>query len=215
MNIKTNQEPFPHLIVEDFYDEKELELIWEELNFYTKPGKFLDVEGFKGVIGSTNSSALMLDSIYRDYSQHNEPNFRSISNILTVNRKVFNNTFIEKFSNISDCCSVFGLCNNDTTKVRYYHDGEYYKPHVDAPFNFLAFSYFHKEPKKFSGGELFFPKYDYEYPCDNNSIIYFPGWVKHGVRKVEINESDYYDGWGRYAITTFGNIRDTYGGSSK
>ena len=33
--------PFPHMIIENFYNESELDLIWEELNFYTKPGKFL------------------------------------------------------------------------------------------------------------------------------------------------------------------------------
>ena len=27
--------------------------------------------------------------------------------------------------------------------------------------------------------------------------------VEHGVREVSIKESDYFDGWGRYAITSF------------
>jgi len=31
----------------------------------------------------------------------------------------------------------------------------------------------------------------------------FPGWVEHGVSKVSINDSDYFDGYGRYAITSF------------
>ena len=31
------EEPFPHIIVKNFYNKEELELIWEELNFYTKP----------------------------------------------------------------------------------------------------------------------------------------------------------------------------------
>ena len=70
-------------------------------------------------------------------------------------------------------------------------------------FNFLAFSYFYKEPKKFSGGELIFPSFDYSLTCKNNSIIIFPGWVEHEVSKVEIKNSDYYDGWGRYSINTF------------
>ena len=33
--------------------------------------------------------------------------------------------------------------------------------------------------------------------------IIFPGWVQHGVRTVTIKDSDYYDGFGRYAITSF------------
>ena len=62
---------------------------------------------------------------------------------------------------------------------------------------------FYKKPKKFTGGELYFPKYDYTFDCPNNSTIIFPGWVEHGVNEVKIENSDYYDGYGRYAITSF------------
>ena len=65
-NIKAYKEPFPHLIVDNYYDKEELELIWEELNFYTKPGKFLDAKYFGGVVGKTNSHALALDSVFRE-----------------------------------------------------------------------------------------------------------------------------------------------------
>ena len=56
--------PFPHLIVEDFYNKEELDLIWEELNYYTKPGKLLPAEKFGGIVGYTNSNALALDDVY-------------------------------------------------------------------------------------------------------------------------------------------------------
>jgi Rps23 Pro-64 3,4-dihydroxylase Tpa1-like proline 4-hydroxylase len=197
------ESPFPHLIIENFYNEEELELIWEELNFYTKPNKLVSAENYGGVVGYTDAKALMLDSVYVDNESNNGANYRNLSNILTVNRKVFNSSVTETFANIHDCCSLADKSNYDTTKVRYYHDGEGYDPHTDRPFQFLAFSYFYKEPKRFDGGELYFPKYDYEVPCDNNSIIYFPGWVEHGVRKVSIEDSDYFDGYGRYAITSF------------
>ena len=200
-NVKAYKEPFPHLIVEDFYDEKELELIWEELKYYTKPGKLLTAEQYGGVEGATNAKALALDSIYRNHESNNEPNYRNISNILTVNRKLFASNLLNKYASIHECCNV--RCNTDVTKVRYYHDGEYYEPHTDSSFQILAFSYFYKEPKAFTGGELYFPAHNYDYPCDNNSIIIFPGWVQHAVNKVKIKESDYYAGLGRYAITSF------------
>ena len=193
VNITTN--PFPHAIFRNFYNHRELNLIWEELNFYTKPNKLLDVKEYKGVVGSTNARAIILDDVYE--------NHRSVSNILTVNRKIFYEETLEVFSNVSDCCSLARDCNWDTTKVRYYHNGEYYKPHIDKAMPFLAFSYFHKQPKRFTGGELIFPKYDYSFDCDNNSLIIFPGWVEHGVNEVSIQNSDYYDGYGRYAITSF------------
>ena len=55
----------------------------------------------------------------------------------------------------------------------------------------------------FSGGELFFPEYDYEFECSDNSMIIIPSYVEHGVRKVSIKSSDYYDGYGRYCMTQF------------
>ena len=127
----------------------------------------------------------------------------NISNILTVNRKVFASGILKTYASIHECCNL--QYNSDITKVRYYHDGEYYEPHADKPFQFLAFSYFYKKPKKFTGGELFFPEYDYELTCDDNSLIMFPGWVEHGVKKVSIKDSDYYEGNGRYCISSFIN----------
>ena len=41
--------PFPHLILHNFYNDEELKLIWEELDFYTKPDKLLDVKEYLGV----------------------------------------------------------------------------------------------------------------------------------------------------------------------
>ena len=193
-------EPFPHLVIENFYDDEELELIWEELNFYTKPGKLLEAKDFGGVVGKTNSHALSLDDVYEKY--------RFLSNILNVNRKLFTSSALDIFAKIHDCCSQAVFSNVDYTKIRYYHNDEYYEPHTDASVQYLAFSYFYKEPKKFTGGELLFPKYDYKLTCDNNSVIIMPGWVEHGVSKVSIEDSDYFDGYGRYAITSFFSNKD-------
>ena len=195
-------DPFPHLVIKNFYNEEELKLIWEELNFYTKPDKLLEAKDFGGVVDATNSHAIVLDDIYKIN--------RKISNILTVTRKIFNSGILDVFSNIHDCCCIAKESNWDCTKVRYYHNGEYYEPHTDKSMQFLAFYYIHKEPKKFTGGEVYFPKYNYEFGCDANSIIIFPGWVKHGVKEVKIEDSEYYDGWGRYAITSFFGSKSKY-----
>jgi len=193
--------PFPHIIFHNFYTEEELNLIWEELDFLTKPDKLFDVKEYKGVVGYTEAKAIQLDTVYQGKN-------RKLSNILNVTRKVFEKDVLEAFSSISDCCSLAKHCNYDVTKVRYYHNNDQYKPHIDMLWNFLAFSYFYREPKRFSGGNLLFPKYDYEYPCDNNSLIILPSYVEHGVQEVKIDNSDYFDGMGRYAITHFGDIRE-------
>ena len=201
LEITLYANPFPLMVVENFYNQDELDLIWEELKFYTKPGKLVDAKGYGGIVDSTNAKALLLDELY-------SKKYRGISNILTMNRKLFECGVLDKFSEIHGCCSIANQCNHDITKVRYYHNKEYYEAHADISFQFLAFSYFYKEPKKFTGGELFFPRHNYELTCENNSIIILPGWVTHGVKEVKIEDSVYYDGWGRYSITSFFTYMD-------
>ena len=202
-------EPFPLMVINNFYNQQELDLIWKELDFYTAPNKLFTAENYGGVVGYTNAKAIVLDDLYKNYENNQKGvNFRNISNILTVNRKLFESGVLDTFSSLHGCVSIANKTNHDITKVRYYHDGQYYDPHTDKSTMFLAFSYFYKEPKKFVGGDLEFTKYDFKLPCDNNSMVIFPGWVEHGVRKVKIKNSDYYDGWGRYAITSFFGCKD-------
>ena len=108
--ITLSENPFPFMIVKNFYDENELNLIWEELDFYTKPGKFLDASGYGGIPNKTNSKALLLDELY-------PKKYRNISNILTANRKLFKCGVLDKFSEIHGCCSIANKSNHDITKV--------------------------------------------------------------------------------------------------
>ena len=74
-------EPFPLMVVNNFYNEFELELIWKELDFYTAPNKLLPAKNYGGVVGYTNAKALLLDDIYRDRTKEKEKaNFRNVSN---------------------------------------------------------------------------------------------------------------------------------------
>ena len=117
-------QPFPHLIIKNFYNPEELELIWEELKFYTKPGKLLQAKDFGGVVDKTNSHAIALDAVYIN-DKNNNVNYRKLSSILTVNRKLFLPEILVPFSKIHDCCSIAPLATYDITKIRYYHDEEY------------------------------------------------------------------------------------------
>ena len=59
LSARVLSSPFPHLIIENFYNKKELDLIWEEIKFLTKPGKLLPPEDYGGI-----------DDVYGYYS-HN------------------------------------------------------------------------------------------------------------------------------------------------
>ena len=90
----------------DLYNESELEYVWEELNFTIKPKKLMDAKDYGGVIESTNAKALVLDDIYQN---------RQISNILTVNRKLFTSGVIDNFSEVNPCCKIAKWSNWDIT----------------------------------------------------------------------------------------------------
>lgn len=195
--IRSITHPFPHLIIENMYNDEELELIWQELEFLNKFNKFNTPDKYVAAKGSdnqylTNAKALILDEIYTD---------RKISNILNVNKKLFKYSKI--YSSLSPYHFKFLVANFDVTKIRYYCDGEYYNPHRDCLFDTLACTYFHKFPKKFTGGELFFPEYNYEIECKNNLCVIFPSYFAHGVKKIHISDNNYNCGFGRYCMSQF------------
>lgn len=197
LKISAHSEPFPHLIVKNMYDEEELGLIWEELTFLSKPHKFLPED--KGTdrteegVPKSNSKSLCLDNIYSD---------RSTSNILTVNRKLFDGVFLQKFADTFPMCKSILYQNNDSTKIRYYEDDDEYLPHVDI-FNYTAITFFNKIPKSFEGGELVFPEFNYTFECNNNHVILFPSCILHAATKVRMVGDHPGDLRGRYSMMQF------------
>ena len=197
LEIFTYSDPFPHLIVKNMYSEGELELIWEELIFLSKPHKFLQYDSNTATnedgILQSNSKSLNLDTIYSD---------RSISNILTVNRKLFDEGILRKFSNISPMCRSILQQNNDITKIRYYENNDEYLPHIDA-YNYTAITFFFKAPKSFEGGELTFPEFDYTFECNNNHVIIFPSCITHAANKIRMDNNTLSSSRGRYSMMQF------------
>ena len=43
--------PFPHVIINNFYNDEELKLIWQELDFYTQPNKLVPAKDYDNVLG--------------------------------------------------------------------------------------------------------------------------------------------------------------------
>lgn len=204
MKIKLLDDPFPHILCEDFYDEKELTLIWEEIKFLSYPSKLYKPGTHHDPSRTlTESRALYLEKAY---------SIKELSNILQITKKTLDPPFVSTIINKWPSFLRLRFIDLIMTKIRYYHDNEEYKSHTDIAHDFLTFSYFHSNPKKFTGGELYFPKYNYEIECNNNTFILLPGYVEHGVRKTIINDDDYWNGNGRYCVSQFLSVknRDIY-----
>ena len=199
-------EPFPHLIAENFYDEEELKILWEVLDLITEEQKFVspgEIHGAWNYVNDrkvflTNHKAILLNNFHKE---------KSYSGIFELFKKRFDyeffNSFVSRFPQFISLLHV-GHHSYCQIKARYYANGEYYKPHTDYKHDCVIFTYFNKDPKKYTGGELYFPEYgNYHFKCENNSLILAPAYVKHAVKKVRINEEDYNNNFGRYAITYF------------
>lgn len=77
-----------------------------------------------------------------------------------------------------------GFSNQDFSWFAKCSNQHEYKSHID--FNlFTQLYYIHKEPKKFTGGDLVFDDFDYTIHYENNMMILFPGYLNHSVTKVE------------------------------
>ena len=194
MVIHKIKEPFPHLIIEDFYSEDELKLIWQELDFLTSANKLLPAN----LNGSTeaNHLSVVLDKIYAD---------RNISNILTINRKTFSKKIKDDFVELNPLLAHINLVNTDLTKIKYYENYNGYKKHQDLA-RFTALTYFYKEPKSFEGGDLYFNDFDYIIKLKNNMFVLFVGALWHESLPISLKQDGHITGNGKYTMTQFLNI---------
>lgn len=194
--MKVITDPFHYLHIENLYNDEELRNIWAELDMYgCVPERYLPPEetdsakNNDGVLLKSNSG-LWLDEIYVN-------DYRYMSNILVVNRKLFSLLNQESswfFKNAS--------FNQDTTLISYYENNDYYKKHNDVSY-VTACTWFYKEPKRFLGGDFHFDDYDITIKSKNNTCVVFPSNINHSVDKISISEEYTNKGFGRYCMTQF------------
>ena len=196
MNYQFVENPFPFIIINDFFTEEELLLVWKELDFLTSAEK-LDDE-------SKTSSAKYEDGKYKkkNYGVFLDIAYskREMSNILKTTRKIFDNDFMKAAENNHWVFRYLSKSSGDNTLVSYYEDGGYYDYHHDSSSMSLIIHLF-KEPKKFTGGEIIFEG-DLDLSLVNNRAILFPSMISHKVNAIKMFD-DSFSGNGRYCISKF------------
>jgi len=195
MKVTPFKKPFHYILFEDFYEEQELSEILDELAYINRPGILLPPEQTEGAMANgvmqKANSGVFLDHLYAGN--------RGLSFILKNNRKIFspevlNHPELWYFKHLS--------AQKDFTLISYYGEGDYYNPHID-PTAATALTWFFEKPKKFTGGDLFFPDYDLYVECKTNCGILFPGQIRHGVTPVCMTNSSENQKSGRYAMSQF------------
>lgn len=187
--MRIKNDPFPHIIIENYLSDEEYALVWREIEFLESKLKLPEeYSAAKNPEGDyyTDALGISLDVAYGD---------RGVSDILSIfNKKIFLNTeFIEELVDENEYWNCIKHSNTDYTKLRKYPPLSRYEPHIDQWVNALVSTTLEKAGG--AGGDLFFPKHSYTIESEDNKTVIFPGWVCHGVTTLQ--------GHDRYAVTKF------------
>jgi len=200
MKFTVTKDPIPFLIIDDTYTKEEQIQIYSELDFFvdkllepTKTGSATDKNGNK-----KNNNGVFLDEVFAN---------RKFSNILNLNRKLFNS---DVKHNLFKCHHAFELFNNtnyDTTLLSYYNNGGSYFSHKDSAV-ITIITWFFKQPKNFLGGNFKFTDYGLDIELKNNrSVVFFSSYA-HEVSEVTLLDKTAPFS-GRFTLSTFCSIRST------
>lgn len=195
MNIVQSSEPFYHTVIYDFYTPAQVANIWRELEEIS--GQFQNKHFNGDPQASDNKLGLHLDVFYQGQ--------RDKSAMLTEDRKIFgirHQLFDNPFA------PYLEICDLDYSFISYYPDKSYYKPHFDR-FTLSTVTTFWKEPQRFEGGLLRFPKYDYAPVMKPNTIILFPSYETHEVTPIHIDKKWEAKGFSRYTLNQFMLIKQS------
>ena len=194
-------EPFPYVLIDDFYDQSELDGIWEELDYLCNPKRMGRSSIERGAAANPDENGVY-QSLKNTWDLRLDSFFisRDSSNILEINRKLLDQ---EIFKNHPHWLfNHLDALNVDNTQILYYENNDEYKPHRDLA-RLTSITWFYREPKKFTGGNLRFPSFDMEIECKHNRLIIFPSSIHHGVDKISMEEKDMGKKLGRFTMTQF------------
>lgn len=200
MLVTQFNEQFPYITLEEVYDEEELSIIWEELNFLCYKKNFLPPEESgtakeNGEILKRNN-CIWLDKFYSD---------RKHSNILHINKKIIDHNIQDTiFKNNPSWFFQSIDIGSYHTLLSYYESGDYYKPHKDSSL-VTCVTWFYKEPKKFDGGNFLLYLNDEAFFIEvkNNMAVIFPSCITHSVTEIKMDQDYCNNKNGRFCMTQF------------
>jgi hypothetical protein len=194
-----NVNELPIAVIDDFYDQKSYNKIWQELVFLNNEDeKLLPPEKTWSATKKENgqvtylkrNKSIGLDSIYKD---------RAISSILTKNRKIFNKEITDTLEKHNIFFRYINDSVVDLTLVNYYENENYYLAHKDQAVVTIV-TFFYKEPRSFYGGDMIFED-KLKIECLNNRSIFCPSILFHAVETVKMKQNAIEENLGRFSIT--------------
>ena len=196
-SVQSFNEPFPYVVVDDFFSEKELVNIYNELDWYVsnyqhyfdsprRTGTAVDLRSAQ----KKSNAGFFIDGVYT------HPKYSSIAR---CSESFFNSSI----ANIKDNYIIGkNALPANGILLSYYNNGDFYKPHSDQSY-LTACLWLYKEPKRYEGGNFIFSDCNLPIECKNNRMVIFPGSVVHEVTEIKMNKDDYYNGYGRFTVSYF------------
>lgn len=187
---------FPFLIIEDFYTPEELARVWHEIDHIHSSHWHSvdnDTTGNRSVVnGQTlaTSDRVYMDDVYR--------NKRDSSTVLSTLGRVGHPTVLEAYEKYVPPGRSLKFTNSDRTILARYTNTQAYQEHIDIYLH-SQILFLHREPKQFTGGDLYFRDSNSLVECRSNTCVLFPSYYYHRVDPVQCNTLRD----SRYSITRF------------
>ena len=190
----SHKEPIPYLLIKNYFNDKDVDLMLKELRFLAPKMTFIDGTNLPSKDHKKNTQ-IGLDDLYQD---------RETSNILNTMNKIYDDSELtQKLNDMSWFYKVWEYTNFDQSFVAYYENSDYYKAHRDMAVISIMY-WLWEEPKSFEGGNIHLTDYDIEIPLERNQLMIMPSSLNHAVDPVKmIHSVDKFSGMGRYCIVRF------------
>lgn len=188
-------------VVDNFYSDQEYDCVRKELDFYSSLPEDLKDRAENTDVARTGDGHALGQSfrVYVNNIFTREGSKYSHTNNLAMKIRNFHTENIEE--NLPNG-RQFKDMDTQYNMISYYGPNDYYDSHYDK-FQFTALIWVFKEPKKFTGGDLFFEEINRTVEVTNNRMCIFPSYLLHKVNKINMSEDDFRNGYGRYTITHF------------
>jgi Rps23 Pro-64 3,4-dihydroxylase Tpa1-like proline 4-hydroxylase len=175
------------VIIDNFYSEEQLELIFSELKTLTHPDIMQEdrnsLESAVDLQGNfiTNKAGLWLDAIYNKWTYSHMMRF--------LDKNLNSQQFRDKLMSKNSLYKIMFNCRKRGHLLSYYENAGYYSKHTDAS-AFTILSYFNKEPKHFTGGDITIHSFDESKKVTiesrNNRVIIITGNTSHEVSEIQL-----------------------------
>lgn len=184
---------FDYLVVENFFSEEELTLIWRDID-HAHQHNWFSADNI--ATAKANNSEYIASKTGFFLHQFTDT---EATNTYKACSKIFDGHTYE-FSKFFSGAPVLYTTRNSVL-ISNYVNGGYYKKHKDKCITSVLF-WLARDETKFTGGDLYFPELDEKINFGHNKMIMFPSQAIHEVTEVLMSPNESVE-FGRYCITMF------------